>query len=136
LLKKPKFVAVGEGIRFAEAEREAEALERARRGGNFQPAAELLEDRGLSLFAEWARDGMKVDRRRRASQDRSKVHQAALELPAIQRILREHCGDGSLKRAISFACRRYDIEEKDTLENHLRSRHHPRRFKKRGRPPK
>src|SRR5262249_41360171 len=101
--KVPRIYAVDdEGIRGVDLEQEAEALECLRNGGNSKPFAELFEDRGLPLAAQWVRDGMMVDRRRRVPQDRSKAHQAARELPAIQRILREHCGDGSRERAIPF----------------------------------
>jgi hypothetical protein len=114
-----------EGIRYVDLEQEVEALECACRGGNFKPLAELAEDRGLLIVAEWIRGGMKVDRRQRASGDRSKVYRAARELPAIQQVLREHCGDGTRERAIPFAARRHGIAE-DTLRNHLKSRRRPR----------
>src|SRR5215471_17915548 len=114
-------------------ERDAYAVECLYNGGDANQAVYLLEDMGLLHLARWFRDGMPVDRRRRAPHHRSKARQAAQELPAIQRILREHCGDGSRERAIRIALLRYPDLKPKTLKNHLRSRHHPQRFKKRGR---
>jgi hypothetical protein len=102
-------------------------------GGNKQPLVEFHERRGHKPTAQLLRDLKLVRVNSKSSGpppnrhvlDRSKTYRAALELPAIQQILREHCGDGSRERAIPFAARRHGITE-DELRNFLRSRHRPK----------
>jgi len=102
-------------------------------GGNKQPLIEFHARRGHKLTAQLLRD-VKLVRvnskssgppQRRHDLDRSKTYRAALELPAIQQILREQSGNGSRERAIPFAARRHHITE-DTLRNYLRLRHRPK----------
>jgi hypothetical protein len=95
---------------------ESEAITAAE-GGNFRPLADLVR-RG----AKKARPGPS----RRAVAARSKNFWAALELPAIAAVLREHYPAVRVTRelAIVIAAMRWDIDE-NTFRNFLRSRHRP-----------